>query len=296
MLPITKIKHQFYVHRDDLNHEFVSGNKLHKLQPNIDLAIDTNKDTLLSFGGPYSNHLHALAYACKIYQLSSVGVIRGELKASLTPTLRDCRDWGMQLYECSRNDFRSLRNIVEKLGPQEALPRVKQTLASLSAVEEKNTILIPEGGSNKSAIQSLANAYAPLFEDPKYRNVSYAVCATGTGATVAGLKQAAPNHVKVIGIQAVAEGVATETRIKSWIDQVKTGIEIQEGHLGGFGKSSRELDEFIAAFEQQWGIPLDSIYNGKVFYHLNNLVAKNYFKTTDRVLVVHTGGLQGKRT
>jgi len=300
VLPITKIKHQFYVYRDDLNHGVVSGNKLHKLKPNIDLAISTKKDTLLSFGGPYSNHLHALAYACKNAKLNSIGIIRGELQDSLTPTLRDCQDWGMRLLECSRKDFRLLRDITESLGFEEALSEVKKILGALSFVREKDTLLIPEGGSNKSAIDSLAKAYKPLFDDSRFKHISHAVCATGTGATVAGLRLAAPNHVKVIGVQAVAEGVATEKRIDSWFDQltinqVGTGVEIQQGHLGGFGKTPQELSEFIRSFEEQWGIPLDPIYNGKVFFHLNNLVAQDYFTASDRVLVIHTGGLQGKR-
>ena len=89
------------VYRDDLNHATVSGNKLHKLAPNIKLAKDRGCSRVLSFGGPYSNHLHALAWACRNAGLASIGVIRGELRESLTPTLRDCQHWGMELLASS---------------------------------------------------------------------------------------------------------------------------------------------------------------------------------------------------
>lgn len=295
MLPISTARHQFLVYRDDLNHEAISGNKLHKLTPNIENAVRWNKDTVLSFGGPYSNHLHALAYACHKSGLKSIGVVRGELEESLTPTLRDCQRWGMRLVGCSRQNFRLLRDLVENHGADQALDQVTRTIDTLPAIKDSHTLLIPEGGSNNNAIDGLKGAYQPLFNQPDFKDITHAVCATGTGATVAGLRLAAPPTVKVIGVQAVAEGNATRQRIQGWFDQALTGLDILEGHLGGFGKRPQKLTAFIDCFEDEWNIPLDPIYNGKVFLKLNALIKEGYFKPSDRVLVIHTGGLQGKR-
>jgi len=156
--------------------------------------------------------------------------------------------------------------------------------------------VIPEGGGNALAIDSLANAYKPLFEG---QNFTHAVCATGTGATVAGLRKAAPKQVSIIGVQAVAEAEATLERIKHWlgnsVERDYGKLNIVEGHLGGFAKMSAELLNFIAEFEQQNNIPLDPVYNGKVLFALSKMFDIEKLGGNDKVLVIHTGGLQGKR-
>jgi 1-aminocyclopropane-1-carboxylate deaminase len=283
-------KSQLLIYRDDLGHSIVSGNKLHKLKPNIALAKSQGYDSIISFGGAYSNHLHALAWACKKAGLSSIGLVRGELHHELTPTLNDCKSWGMQLFPIERKTYRNLQtnvfandtaNIVDV-----GLPHNLSELA-------ENSLIIPEGGSNLLAIESVAHAYRPLFSDPAHENITHAICATGTGATLAGLYKAAPAGIKVIGIQAVAEGNATLERIKNWLGKDLPNLDIVAGHLGGFAKMPSDLLEFMLEFESEHNIPLDPIYNGKVMFKLTQMVNDDYFVKTDKVLVIHTGGLQG---
>jgi 1-aminocyclopropane-1-carboxylate deaminase/D-cysteine desulfhydrase-like pyridoxal-dependent ACC family enzyme len=50
--------------RLDLLHPEISGNKWFKLKYNIEEAMHYGQNTLLSFGGAFSNHLHAMAFAC----------------------------------------------------------------------------------------------------------------------------------------------------------------------------------------------------------------------------------------
>jgi 1-aminocyclopropane-1-carboxylate deaminase len=280
------------IYRDDLNHPTVSGNKLHKLKPNIELAKKLECRTLLSFGGAYSNHLHALAWASMEAGLASIGLVRGELHAELTPTLADCRTWGMRLLPTPRKTYRELQ---DTLAAGNMTYLAQDLLPQLFSNIPKNTLVIAEGGSNALAIKSLTNAYQEIFEQARYENITHAVCATGTGATVAGLSKAVPNGVKVIGVQAVAEGDATGARIHSWLGHTPNNLEIMPGHLGGFAKTPNELLRFIQEFESTRGIPLDPIYNGKVLYKLANLAKEGYFSPKDKVLVIHTGGLQGKR-
>lgn len=263
---------------------------MHKLRPNITFAKSHGLDTVLSFGGAYSNHLHALAWACKEAGLASIGLVRGELHNELTPTLRDCKTWGMQLLPITRKAYRNLQNTLLAGGTANLL----DVGLPYSLIETaKSSLVIPEGGSNLMAIESVAQAYRPIFSDPRYKNVTHAVCATGTGATLAGLYKAAPRGVKVIGIQAVAEGDATIDRIQNWLGNDVTNLSIVAGHLGGFAKKPCDLLEFIDDFESQHKIPLDPIYNGKVMFKLTQMAKQNYFAKTDKVLVIHTGGLQG---
>ena len=287
---------ELIIFRDDLKHPTLSGNKLHKLAPNIDFAKAKRCTSILSFGGPYSNHLHALAWACKESELQSIGVVRGELTASLTPTLEDCRNWGMQLISLPRPDYREYQEMLSSftepcLANELSLEPELQVLG-----EGKQTLVIPEGGSNLIAIQSLANAYGHVFREQMPYDITHAVCATGTGATLAGLHQAAPQHVEVIGMQAVAEHGATLRRVQNWLGSNSARLTIKQSHLGRFGKITARLTEFINTFEDQHGVPLEPIYTGKALFKLTEMARSGYFKKTDKILFIHTGGLQGKRT
>jgi len=284
------------VYRDDLNHPKVSGNKLYKLSPNIDLAIKRECSNILSFGGPYSNHLHALAWASQEAGLTSMGVIRGELNQKLTPTLEDCQNWGMQLIFINRDTFRNIRQAFSLNNTVKLASELKEELNSLDVQIPEKTLVLPEGGSNQLAIKSLSEAYRPVFDQLTSKKITYAVCATGTGATLAGLYLASPEHINIIGMQAVAEQEATFQRIETWLKRPLNGLSIVESHLGRFGKITPELKKFIESFELEFGIPLDPIYTGKAMMKLIDLIEQGFFNHSDRVLFIHTGGLQGKRS
>ncbi|HRO76889.1 MAG TPA: pyridoxal-phosphate dependent enzyme, partial [Crocinitomicaceae bacterium] len=92
-----------YVKRDDLIHEEISGNKWRKLMYNVELAKNNKNDTLITFGGAFSNHLVATACACSVFGLKSIGIVRGdELSENSNDTLKRCADYGMQLEFVSR--------------------------------------------------------------------------------------------------------------------------------------------------------------------------------------------------
>ncbi len=282
-----------HIFRDDLNHAKVSGNKLHKLKPNLELAKSHDFSTIASFGGPYSNHLHALAWACKENGLNSVGIVRGELHTKLTPTLNDCQEWGMRLIACQRKDYRAIQ---ERLTQIESLCAAHDLPQSVFKDLPAGTMVIPEGGSNVEAIDSIRLAYKNVFESASSKQITHAICATGTGATLAGLYKAAPKNVDVIGIQAVSEGDATLNRIHQWVKEKPKRLTILPGHMGGFGKSSAALTQFIEQFDRTHHIPLDFVYNGKALFKISEMIRTGQFKKGDQVLYIHTGGLQCNRS
>ena len=296
------------VYRGDLNHPQISGNKLHKLMPNIEFAQYRECTGVLSFGGPFSNHLHALAWACKEAGLESIGLVRGELHDQLTPTLNDCLSWSMQLASLSRDDYRACQDILSVLNEpcllsELSVNHVLESLCALKIPSLEKILVVPEGGSNSLAITSLTEAYSQVFKSIENQNihVTHAVCATGTGATLAGLYKAAPDSIDVIGVQAVAEGDATLERIEGWLgakdssNLIVPRLTVQEGHLGRFAKMPAELMTFVHDFEMQYNIPLDPVYTGKVMFKLSNMIKAGYFNSEDKILFIHTGGLQGKR-
>lgn len=297
---MIKIGSQFRIYRDDQNHAFVSGNKLHKLAPYLKFAKQENIKSIISIGGAYSNHLHALAYACHQQQLHCIGIVRGQASNTPSQTLLDCQKWGMSIIYCPRDEYRELAdNILQAQQKTDFLGRqdVAQLQHLLAPISDRqtgaSTLVIGEGGSSMKAIYSLADAYTKIFKIPEFRDINQVVCATGTGATLAGLRLAAPEQVNVIGIQAVAEGNATANRIAAWIGK-QQNLDIHAGHLGGFAKMPKDYLDFLTAFEKQNKVPLDYVYNGKVLYQLHKMQLAGQFSTKDRVLIIHTGGLQGK--
>ncbi len=265
-----------WLKRDDLLHPVISGNKWRKLKYNVDDALSKGADTLVSMGGAYSNHLHALAYAGNILNIKTIGFIRGERPIALTPTLQDMAEWGMDLRFVSRSEYRLLRNYKD----WQDLPGIKN-----------NEYWLPEGGANALALKGVAEI-ADEIDIP-----IDAVCvACGTGTTLAGLINAVPREVSVLGFVALKNAQYLEGEVRSLLTRDCHHWAILQGyHFGGFAKCDSKLTMFMDDFEEKTLIPLEPVYTGKMLYGIYDLIAKGYFPSGCRLVAVHTGGLQGKR-
>ncbi|MDD5323251.1 MAG: pyridoxal-phosphate dependent enzyme [Methylococcales bacterium] len=273
---LVRYEIELWMKRDDLLHRVISGNKWRKLKYILDNVLSSGADTMISMGGAYSNHLHALAYAGNALGLKTTGLIRGEQPETLTPTLRDMQNWGMELKFVSRSDYRLLRQYKR----YDDLPGLKP-----------QQYWLPEGGAQALALKGVAELVNEI--DVPY-NVFCAPC--GTGATLAGIIDAVPDQVSVIGFAALKHAGFLQTDVESLLPRFSNNWQInQDYHFGGFAKTSAELMAFIADFGHKTGIPLEPVYTGKMMYALYDLIAKHYFKPGQRIIAVHTGGLQGKR-
>lgn len=265
-----------WIKRDDLLHPVISGNKWRKLKYNLDEALSLGADTIISMGGTYSNHLHALAYTGKILGLKTIGIIRGERPTPLTPTLLDMQNWGMELRFISRSDYRHYRNYKH----WHDLPGLKPY-----------QYWLPEGGANKLAIQGVAELVDEI--DIPYDTLCVAC---GTGTTLAGLINAVSGKITVLGFAALKNAGFLQSDVQSLLSGEFHDFEIfQDYHFGGFAKLNPTLASFMAQFGQKTLIPLEPVYTGKMLYGLYDLIAKGYFKSGQRIVAVHTGGLQGMR-
>ena len=267
---------ELWMKRDDLLHPIISGNKWRKLKYCLDNALSFGVDSLISMGGAYSNHLHALAYAANILGLQSTGYIRGEKPDKLTPTLNDMQNWGMELKFISRSDYRLLRHYK---GSRD-LPGLKP-----------RQYWLPEGGAQTLALKGVSELVGEI-------NVVFDILCTpcGTGATLAGIINAVPIGVSVVGFAALKNAVFLRNDVESILPMPCTNWQINHNyHFGGFAKTSAELLTFISDFEDKTGIPLEPVYTGKMMYALFDLIAKHTFKPGQRIIAIHTGGLQGKR-
>ena len=267
---------ELWLKRDDLLHPIISGNKWRKLKYSLNDALNLGKDTIISMGGAHSNHLHALAYTGKLLNIKTHGFIRGEQPETLTDTLKDLQDWGMQLSYISRSAYRTLRDYQDHF----SLPGLKP-----------NEYWLPEGGASPLALQGVAELVKEI-------NQPYDILCTpcGTGATLAGLINATPNNTSVIGFAALKNAHFLIDDVNALLPAPHSNWQINLNyHFGGFAKTTPELRCFIKRFAAITGIVLEPIYTGKMLYALYNLISKHTFKPGQRIIAIHTGGLQGLR-
>lgn len=269
---------QLYIKRDDLIHPKVSGNKYRKLKYNISKTRAEGKNQVITFGGAFSNHIHAFAAACYYEGLTAIGIIRGELDEN-NPTLKYCKNIGMELIPVSRSAYRDKENA----------PEILQILARYP-----NAMVIPEGGTNDLALIGVAEIIDEI-RSQNFPNPDYIVLASGTGGTTAGLLSSDKLHSKVLSLSTL-----NSKHLKNEILQLVKGkngdkLEVNtDYHFGGYAKWTEELLRFIEDFERESFVPLDHVYNGKALYGLMDLIKKDYFPRGSTILYLHTGGLQGK--
>lgn len=279
-LPILKEKEvELYIKREDLLHPFISGNKYRKLKYNLQEAKSNNNDCLLTFGGAYSNHILATAVAGKEYGFKTVGVIRGEELGvdvektfSQNATLKKAHQFGMEFLFVTRDEYQQKKE--------------KSFLESLK-VKYPNSYIVPEGGTNELAIKGCEEILSA--DDIEFTHIA---CAMGTGGTVTGIVNSSNSNQKILVFPAL-KGKWIKDEIASLAPNKQNWELISEYHFGGYGKVKEELIVWINQFKKQTSIPLDPIYTGKMMYGLLAKVAADFFKKGSKILVIHTGGLQG---
>ena len=270
---------ELWVKRDDLIHPIISGNKWRKLKYILDHALTLNAHTIVSMGGAYSNHCHALAFAGKQLNLKTKAFIRGEKPKSLNPTLQDIIDWGMELTFISRSEYRTLR----KFKTHNELPTL-----------QKGEYWLPEGGSTKLALRGVGEIINEIEQEYDFLCVP-----CGTGTTLAGLINSASIHSQVIGFSALKGASFLVKDVKKILGKDKSNrlnwsIQL-DYHFGGFAKYNNDLLLFIEDFNKRHNIEIEPVYTGKLFYGLFDLIRQNYFKSGHKIVAIHTGGLQGNR-
>lgn len=262
------------IRREDLIHPFISGNKLRKLKYNLAQAKAENHNTLLTFGGAFSNHIAATAYAGKEYGFKTIGIIRGEeleSKIDENPTLKFAHESGMQFKFVTREMYRQKTEayFIEDL-----------------KYEFGNFYCVPEGGTNDLAVQGCEEILSQ--KDSEY---DFVCCSVGTGGTISGLINSSLPHQKILGFPAL-KGDFLNDEICKFVQNQNWEL-ITDYHFGGYGKVNLELITFINQFYRENQIPLDPIYTGKMVFGILDLINKNYFPEHSKILLIHTGGIQG---
>jgi 1-aminocyclopropane-1-carboxylate deaminase len=256
-----------------LLHPTIMGNKWRKLKYNLLEAKNQGFQSLITFGGAYSNHIYAVASAGKEFGFETTGIIRGdELNVDSNPTLKYTTEMGMKLIFVSRTQYQNKITLAEKFG--------------------KNAYLIPEGGTNLLALKGCAEL---AQEINKQIDATHIAVAIGTGGTYAGMVSAQIPNLKVIGLP-VLKGFGIDSIDILGFDFTQyQNFEIcTDFHFGGYGKYNNELLHYMQNFENKYNIPLEQVYTAKLFYGIFEKIAQGYFPAHSKIVIVHTGGLQGR--
>ena len=266
---------ELYIKREDLLHPIISGNKFRKLKYNLEEAKRLGFKKILTFGGAFSNHIVAVAGAGKEFGFETIGVIRGEElidKIQENTSLAFAQQNGMQFHFVNRTTYRDKSD--------------KKFIESLHDLYD-DFYLIPEGGTNKLAIKGCEEILTK--EDKQIFN--YVCCSVGTGGTISGIINSSNASQEIIGFSSLKGDFLSDV-IRNFVQKENWDVNC-EYHFGGYGKVTDELIQFLNSFYSQTAIPLDPVYTGKMVFGVLDLIEKGYFPENSKILMIHTGGLQG---
>ena len=264
--------------RLDAIHPVVSGNKLFKLHYFLKEAINTEHKTVLTFGGTYSNHLVATAFACQANGLKSIGIVRGEKPASLSSTLQQCMNYGMQLAFISREAYQE-----------------KETISFQNELKNKwgECCIVPEGGYHPLGAKG-ASLIQDLIKDDNY---SHVCTASGTATTAAGLLLGGTQKVISVPVLKGMTDIAARINFLCGGSFKKEQLEIfDQYHFGGYAKKTPELIEFMNELWRRHRLPTDFVYTAKLFFAIYDKIKKDHFPSGSHIICLHTGGLQGNNS
>lgn len=267
-----------FVKREDLIHPYLSGNKWYKLKYNLQEAKRLKKDSLLTFGGAYSNHIYSTSAAGKIINLDTIGIIRGEEHTPLNPTLSFAKANGMKLFYLDRKSYR-------KKNSSKIINELK--------IKFGDFYLLPEGGTNELAVKGCREILNSINID-----FDYICCPCGTGGTIAGLISGLKGKKFALGFAVLKGASFLKEDVSALLIKVDNNkydnwdINL-DYHFGGYAKYNRELLKFVYEFVSKNKISIEPIYTGKMFFGIYDLISKGYFPDGSKIVAIHTGGLQG---
>lgn len=256
-------------------HPVVSGNKWFKLRYYLEEAVAGKAETVATFGGAYSNHLVATAFAVRQAGLKSIGYVRANQNEVTGPTLLQCREYGMELKMIGRTAFAASEELM--------------------AGGAEGIYWIPAGGYGQPG----ATGAATILDLADTSPFTHLVCAVGTGTMMAGLVSGAAAHQRVTGISALKGNSSLEQEIRAIFspDAGTNSFEIMHNyHFGGFAKHPAELIDYMKRLWYRENLPTDLVYTAKMVFAAQDLVDKKHFPAGSRVLLIHSGGLQGNRS
>lgn len=262
----------------------ISGNKWFKLTEHLLAAHAAGAEGLISLGGAHSNHLHALAAAGKRFGFATVGLLRGHPQQ--TPTTLDLERYGMQMHWLGFAGYRARHTPGFWTPWQAQYPTLHN---------------VPEGGGGLAGALGCVPLVAQVREQLSalgWEDYDAWWLAAGTGTTLAGLVLGEACERTVYGAMAVPDDHGVAPQVEAILQAagcIRRNFELIDASRGGFAKVDEALLGFMQHSEAAGGVPLEPLYTGKALMALKHAVEQGYISRGQRVVFVHTGGLQGRR-
>lgn len=261
-----------YIKRDDLIHPLWGGNKWRKLKYHLAVYNAGNFSGMISYGGIHSNHLFALGALCHEWDIPLIAYIRGHDPLPMTPTLDALTRWGVQIKTTNTDEY-----------------RVQKRLVGI----RDGWMIIPEGGTDELALNGVGELAEEIME--QLPGTTHIMVPVGSGGTIAGLVMRLPERVRIIGVVPMKAAAMREDLIGRFprLAERSTWQLNHDYHFGGFGKYHPEIIRIMKSWVAQYQVPLDPVYTAKMALALEDLVQGGFFPEDSRIVLIHTGGLQG---
>lgn len=261
--------------RIDRIHPIISGNKYFKLKYHLQAAHEQAKTGLISMGGAYSNHLLATACTCQSQRLKSVGIVRGEEASTYSPTLLQAKQFGMELRFVTREMYQN-----------------KTQLEAYFRDQYHNYYWVNEGGRSTLGVKGAAEILQLLTVN----DYTHILCAAGTGTMMAGLLNSAKANQLVCGIPVLKIADQKNNQLLLFLQEQSNNCHFTlqyDFHEGGYAKKTTALLAFMNELYRDHQLPADFVYTGKLFRAIYKLSDKDFFSPGSKLLIIHSGGLQG---
>jgi len=299
--PMTRLAERLggpnlFIKRDDCTGLASGGNKTRKLEFLVGEAIAQNADMLVTQGAMQSNHVRQTAAAACKYGMKCHALLERRVPDQ------------DEHYENSGNIL--LDNIFGS--SLEYRPAGLDMNAEAEAVTQQlrsnghRPYFIPGGGSNSTGALGYVVCAQEIAEQEQGQDKTFDWLVMGTGSTgtqaglVAGF-QATDRHLPVMGISVRQprdrQVAAVHKLANATLEKLQAGviaasrIHVDDGYVGdGYGLPAESTLEAISLTAKLEGILLDPVYSAKGMAGLIGLVRQGFFKPSDNVLFLHTGG------
>jgi len=276
------------VKRDDQTGLAFGGNKTRKLEFLIAEARERGAKTLISGGALQSNHCRQTAAAAARFGFKCILVLTGDKAQKASGNLLLDQLFGAEIvYVADRKDR----------------DRILQETFDRATKERSNPYLVPYGGSN--ATGALGYAFAMKEFMDQNANADWIVFATSSGGTHAGLllgQRMFGFQGRILGIsvdeseewlkQEVSKlASATSEKAGERIEFTPSDVLVNANYCNpGYGVVTEREREAIRLFARYEGLLLDPVYTGRAAAGMIDLIHKGFFKNSETVMFLHTGG------
>ncbi|WP_019412894.1 D-cysteine desulfhydrase [Paenisporosarcina sp. TG20] len=286
-----------FIKRDDLLGLTEGGNKTRKLEFLIADAQAKGADTIITAGGIQSNHCRLTLAACVKENLKCILILEENKEAQFDTQTNG----NFLLYQLLGTE--SIKIVPNGTDVYEEMEKAAIELKK----DGQNSYIIPIGGSNVTGILGYASCAEEIVEQATALDVQfdYVVCTSGSGGMHAGLIagfHGMDYKTKVIGIN-ISRGKALqeETVYRLTIEAVnhigldktipRDAITCFAEYVGpGYALPTKEMVEAVKLVARTEAILLDPVYTGKAMAGLIDLIHRDFFKESDNILFIHSGG------